>query len=199
MLGALVATPLLIVACGYSPNFESGTLQCASSNSCPEGYSCRSGRCWKDGAGGQGGSGGTTGQGGSGGGGNVANFIGTWVFNGAASKRTRQCNDGTNETLMPWDDIVTIEAGTTSPIAIGYYCLWNADINGTATVIRPNQSCTDALMLPGTTFTYRGESFTLTTTNGTSGMLEASLPYEYASAAGSGSCTMKFTGPVNKN
>ena len=37
--------------------------------------------------------------------------------------------------------------------------------------------------------------FTLTTTNGTSGTLDAVLPYDYASTAGSGSCTMHFTGP----
>jgi hypothetical protein len=217
MLGTLAAMPLLIAAaCGYSPNFESGTLQCGSSNSCPEGYSCRSGTCWKDGAGGAGGSGGTTGTAGAGGsggsggrggtggtggtgGGNVANFIGRWVFDGANSKRTRQCTDGTNETLMPWNDFVTVEAGTVSPLGIGYYCLWNADVNGNSTVIRPGQSCQDLIMLPGTTFTYRAESFTLTTTNGSTGTLDASIPYDYMNATSSGSCTMKFTGPVTKN
>lgn len=209
MLGALVALPLLtIAACGYSPNPESGALQCGSSNTCPENYTCRSGQCWRDGAGGQGGSAGSagsagsTGQGGSGGGPNIADFVGTWVFNGAASKRTRQCTDGTNEVMMPWDDSFTVEAGGAAPLKIGYYCpVWNADVNGTTTVIRPGQTCDDTLMLPGTKFTFHGESFSLTTTNGTSGTLEASLPYEYGPTVGAstGSCTMKFTGPVTKS
>src|SRR6185503_16230579 len=177
MLGALLAMPLLIaVACGYSPNPESGTLQCGSSNTCPEGYSCRSGRCWKDGgSGGTTGSAGTTGRGGSGGSGggpNLANFIGTWVFNAPASKRVRQCTDGTNETMMPYDDALTVDAGTVAPLLIGYYCGWDADVNGTTAVIRPNQSCDDLLMTPGTKFTFHGESLTLTTTNGTTGTLE---------------------------
>jgi len=209
MLGALLAMPLLIAAaCGYSPNPESGTLQCGSSNTCPEGYSCQSGRCWKDGGGGSGGTtgsaggGGTTGTGGSGGGASVANFIGTWVFNGAQSKRTRQCTDGTNEIMMPWDDSFIVEAGVTTPLKIGYYCpVWNADVNGTTTVIRAGQSCDDTTMLAGTKFTFHGESFNLTTTNGSTGTLEASLPYEYGPLVGAstGSCTMKFTGPVTKN
>ena len=200
ILGALAAMPLLIAAaCGYGPNPESGTLQCGSSNACPENYTCRSGRCWRDGAGG---SGGTTGQGGSGGGPNIANFVGTWVFDGPASKRTRQCTDGTDEIMMPWDDSFTVEAGVAAPLSIGYYCaVWNADVSGTKTVIRPGQGCDDLVMSPGTKFTFHGETFALTTTNGTSGTLEASLPYDYGPAAGAstGSCTMKFTGPVTKN
>ena len=203
MLGALAAMPLLIAAaCGYAPNPESGTLQCGSSNTCPEDYTCRSGHCWKDGAGGSGGTTGQGGQGGSAGGPNIANFLGTWVFDGAASKRTRQCTDGTNEVMMPWDDSFTVEAGVVAPLKIGYYCpVWNADVNGTTTVIRAGQMCDDLIMLPGTKFTFRGESFTLTTTNGTSGTLEASLPYNYGPATGAstGSCTMKFSGPVTKN
>jgi hypothetical protein len=184
MLGALLAMPLFIAtACGYSPNPESGTLQCGSSNTCPEGYSCRSGLCWK----------------GGGGNGDVTNFIGTWVFDGSASKRVRQCDDGTNETLMPWDDFVTIDAGAAAALSIGYYCSWDADVNGTKTVIRSDQFCEDEIMLPGTKFTYYGESFALTTTNGATGTLEASIPYDYSSVAGSGSCTMKFTGTVTKN
>ena len=124
------------------------------------------------------------------------------MFDAAASKRTRQCTDGTNETLMPWDDSFTVEAGAAAPLKIAYYCpVWNADVNGTTTVIRSGQTCDDTFMLPGTKFTFHGESFTLTTTNGTSGTLEASLPYNYGPATGAstGSCTMKFSGPVTKN
>ena len=210
MLGALAAMPLLIAAaCGYSPNPESGTLQCGPSNSCPEDYTCRSGRCWKDGAGGQGGSGGTTGSagtggsgpGGSGGSGGVTRLVGHWVFNGAASKRVRQCPDGTNETLMPWDDFFDVIVGATSALSTDYYCIWNLDVDsgGTTTVIRPGQMCSKPdLTSPGTTFTWHGESFSLTTTNGSTGSLEASLPYDYVTPTSSGSCTMRFTGTVTK-
>jgi hypothetical protein len=41
--------------------------------------------------------------------------------------------------------------------------------------------------------------FTLSTTNGQSGTLAADLPFDYASTAGTGSCTMHFTGTMTKN
>ena len=204
LLGALAAMSLVIAAaCGYGPNPESGALQCGSSNTCPEGYSCQSGRCWKDGAGGQSGSGGTMGTAGTGGSGaGLDKFIGTWSFNAAVSKRVRQCNDGTNETLMPWDDFFPVSIGVTTPLSTNYYCPWNLDVNagGTTTTIRAGQMCSlpDAAN-PGTTFTWHGESFTLSTTDGRTGQLEASLPYDYVTTSSTGSCTMKFTGTVTKN
>ena len=76
---------------------------------------------------------------------------------------------------------------------------FSASRKSRVTVIRPGGTCTKPdPNTPTTSYTWHGESFTLTTTNGTSGMLEASLPYEYTSVLGNGSCTMKFTGPVTK-
>jgi hypothetical protein len=203
---SILGTALALVAataCGYSPNPESGTLKCGSSNTCPEGYSCQSGLCWKDGAGGSGGSG--SGHGGSGGGGGnnpaVAKFVGHWVFNGALSTRTRDCNDGTHEVTTPWDDFFDVAAGPVAALSTDYYCTWNLDVNGsgTQTAIRSGTMCTKPdPNVAGTSYTWHGESFTLTTTNGTSGMLEASLPYDYTTTGGSGMCTMKFTGAVTK-
>jgi len=195
LLGATLSLVLAAAACGYDPNPESGTLKCGSSNACPDGYSCRSGLCWKSGTGGTGG-GGTGGNNA-----NIAKFVGRWAFNAAASSRTRVCSDGTNETTMPWDDYFDVVAGAVAALSTEYYCTWNLDVNGggTTTAIRSGSMCTKPdPTIPGTSYTWHGESFTLTTTNGTSGMLDASLPYEYTTALGNGSCTMHFTGPVTK-
>src|SRR5881409_2373329 len=81
----------LAAACGYSPNFADDMLKCGSSNTCPDGYTCRSGLCAKTGGGG----------GGAGGSANLANFVGHWVFTAAQSTRTRECTDGSSETTTP--------------------------------------------------------------------------------------------------
>jgi hypothetical protein len=101
------------------------------------------------------------------------------------------------------NDFITITAGTVSPLSAYYYCDWNLDLNaaGTATVLRPGQSCSevDTSQIPPVTFTWTGESFTLATSDGRSGTIEASIPYAYTSTAGTGSCSATFTGPVMKN
>jgi hypothetical protein len=194
MFGTALAL-LAAAACGYDPQFESGTLKCGPMNSCPENYSCMNGACWRDGGGG------STGGGGSGGSSAADKFIGHWVSDPVLTKRVRVCTDGTNETV-PWDDYLDILRGGVSALTTDYYCPWNMDVNatGTATTVRPGISCThpdpnDATIM----YTWHGEALTLTTTNGTSGTLEMSLPYEYTTPSGSGSCTMHFTGPMNKN
>ena len=199
---------LAAAACGYDPNPESGTLKCGPDNSCPQNYSCMNGACWRDGSGGSigsagtTGSGGTTGTGGTGGASPADKFIGHWVSNPSLAKRVRVCTDGTNETIA-WDDYLDIARGGSTALRTSYYCdNWDLDVNGagTATVIRAGTMCTKPdVNTPSTTFTWHGESLTLTTTNGTSGTLEMSLPYEYTTTAGSGSCTLHFTGPVTKS
>jgi hypothetical protein len=185
----LLGTALAIVAaaaCGYDPNPESGTLLCGPMNSCPQSYSCMNGACWRDGAGGSTGS--------------TALLLGHWASNPNVTTRVRVCTDTTNETVF-WDDFLDILPGTASALTTNYYCDWNLDVNagGTATTIRPAQTCTHpAAGDPTTMFTWHGMTLTLTTTNGTSGTLDMSLPYEYTTTTGSGSCTMHFTGPMNK-
>ena len=209
---ALLAATLsmaVATACGYDPSPESGMLHCGPQNSCPDGYSCTSGRCWRDGGGGStgtagtGGRGGSGGTGGSGGSGSVAKFVGRWTF-GADSMRVRVCTDGvTNETIKPWDDFFDVTIGGVSPLATIYYCPWNLDVNaaGTATTVRTGTSCSlPSADDPTVRFTWRAESFTLTTTNGSTGTLDASIPYTYAgTTTGSGSCTMHFTGSMTKS
>ena len=187
-------------ACGYSPNPESGTLQCGPSNSCPEGYSCRSGLCWKDGAGGSGGSG----HGGSGGSSTADKFIGTWTFV-APSTRMIACTDNSSET-KDWSnqqESFDVSAASGGALTTYYYCDWDLDIasGGTSTVIKPGSSCagTDNSSTPPMTYTWHGMLFTLSTSNGRNGTLVADLPFDYSSTAGSGSCTMHFNGTLTKN
>jgi len=201
-LGLLVAA-----ACGYDPNPASGTLKCGPQNSCPDGYFCMSGDCWRAGGagstgrgGGGGGSSGSTGTGGTGGSTAVDKFIGTWTF-ATGSQRVRVC-PGVNETL-PWaGDYFTVSAGTTSPLMAFYYCTMNLDVNGgnSMTQLRSGSSCSAPDPNDSTiTYTWTPESFTLTPAVGNTGTVDASIPYTYASPAGNGSCTMHFTGPVTKS
>ena len=211
LFAATVAVSAAIAACSYAPSPESGTLMCGPASSCPENYHCTASYCYRDGEGGSGGGGGGTGggggRGGSGGTGGSsdpkAKFIGQWNFVSPA-RRVRVC-PGVNETVnLPVDaaDFITIEAGSVSPLSAFYYCDWNVDLNaaGTATVIRPGQTCSDVdTSVPPYTYIWRGESFTLTTSDGRTGTIEASIPYNYTSTAGTGSCTATFSGPVMKN
>jgi hypothetical protein len=217
LFAASVAAAATIAACSYAPNPESGTLMCGPNASCPENYACLNQYCWRDGdvtgvagsAGGAGGRGGAgaAGRGGAGGGGvagaggaaSAAKFIGRWTFIAPAT-RTRVCGGVTD--TEPWTDFFDVEAGGVSVLATFYYCDWNLDLNttGTSTSIRTGSSCSAPdPNTPTTTFTWRGEAFTLTTTDGVTGTMDASLPYTYVTSAGQGSCTMRFTGPVRKN
>jgi hypothetical protein len=209
LFAATVAATAAIAACSYEPNPESGKLMCGPSSSCPENYSCMNQYCWRDGdttgAAGSGGGGG--GAGGRGGAGDAsAKFIGRWNFVTPTAKRVTVCPAASvNQTdPLPVDatDYITITAGTTSPLVAHYYCFWNVDLNaaGTATVLRAGQSCMDTdTSVPPFTYTWTGESFTLTTSDGVSGTIQASIPYVYTSTAGGGTCTATFSGPVMKN
>jgi hypothetical protein len=206
----LVATVLplaLAVACGYSPKPANGELKCGSSDTCPEGYSCMSEHCWQNGAAGSGGSTGSAGRGGTTGtGGSSATdkFIGTWSF-GIPSTRMIGCTDGYTES-KEWSglgEMFVISAGGSAALRTHYYCDWDLDVAaaGTSTMIRPNMTCslTDNSQTPPVTYSWRGMLFTLSTTNGLTGTLTADIPYDYASTAGTGSCTMHFTGSMTKN
>jgi hypothetical protein len=206
LFAATIAATATIAACSYAPNPESGTLMCGPASSCPENYSCRASYCYRDGevTGVAGSGGGAGGRGGAGGGDPRTKFIGRWDF-ASGAKRVRVC-PGVNETVdLPVDasDYITVMAGTTAPLIAFYYCDWNLDVNaaGTAAVIRAGQSCTaaDTSVVPPVTYTWTGESFTLNSSDGVTGTIQASIPYTYTSTAGTGTCSVTFTGPVMKN
>ena len=99
-----LAAALALVACSYSPNIESGSLVCSQKGECPRGFSCASsgpsaGRCISSsettGTGGAGGSRGTGGASGDAGvpSTSAASYIGTWVFDSAASV-SNDCGPG---------------------------------------------------------------------------------------------------------
>jgi len=193
--------------CGYSPNPASGTLKCGPSASCPEGYTCADGlTCWKNGAyhGDAGlphdGSTADTG-GGSTDAGAAGRFIGHWVF-GATAMRVIACTDGSTNTSNVSADYFDVAEGTISALTASYYCVWNLDVaaSGTSTAIRPGTTCSaQDPQNAAITYTWQGQSFTLTTTDGKNGTLDAQLPYDYASTTMNGSCTMHYTGPVTKS
>jgi hypothetical protein len=198
VLGALLSL-VVATACGYDPNPASGKLHCGPDNSCPENYTCMSGRCWRNGSGGSTGTGGTTGGGGTGGSSGTAKFIGRWTFV-VPSRRMIACSDGYTED-KEWDnlgELFDIVAGTAAPLATHYYCDWDLDIDatGNATVIRPGKTCTGTMA--GTTYTWHGMVFTLTTSDGQTGTLIADIPYDWVTPS-SGTCTMHFTGTMTKS
>jgi hypothetical protein len=187
LLGALIFM-FGAAGCGYDPHPASGMLKCGPSNSCPDNYSCMSGRCVASCQGG-------------GGGAAAEKFVGRWMSDPTTAKRVRVCTDGTNETIA-WDDYLDIMRGACAPLAANYYCDWDLDVasGGNATAIRAGSMCSAPDMTdPSIMFTWHGMALTLTTTDGTAGSIAMSLPYEYTTATGSGSCTMMFTGPMTKN
>jgi hypothetical protein len=219
MFGVALAALIGVSSCGYDPNPASGEVKCGPSNSCPDNYTCMSGACWRNGgagttgrggsgnpgSGGRAGSGGSTagsaGSGGSGGSSQADKFIGRWTSDKNTAKRVRVCTDGTNE-IIAWDDFMDIAAGTTTALTTMYYCDWNLDLaaTGNATMIRTGATCThpdpnDATIM----YAWRGETLTLTSTDGKNGTIDMSLPYSYTTSMSSGSCTMHFTGPMSKN
>jgi hypothetical protein len=203
---ALAAMVLVLAGCGYAPNPESGTLRCGPGASCPQGYSCADGlTCWKNGQspgdGGLPSDGGPPRDGAGGDAGAADKFVGTWIF-GATFTKVITCTDGSSSTTNLAGDYVPVVAGTAAPLTADYFCLWNLDLvaAGTSTVIRSGTTCskTDSTLSPPVTYTWHGQSFTLTTTDGHSGTLDAQLPYDYQSSASTGSCTEHFTGPVSK-
>lgn len=178
-----------VLGCGYGPSFDSGRLRCATADdSCPEGYWCADdGRCWRDG---------------EAPGGARDRFIGDWSFI-HPSTRTIQCSDGSGGTEDWADrDFVPIEAGSGTSLEANFFCLWILDVNsaGNSTVIRPGQSCSDADLLdPTISYTWQGQSFTITSTDGRTGTGQMSLPYEYRTPLGNGSCTMTYTVTLTKD
>lgn len=191
---ALLAAALSTLAaggCGYSPNPVSGTLACGPAASCPEGYMCVSdGTCWR---GGGPSTCGTT---------PAEKLIGSWLFV-PPSRRQIVCTNGQTDTDTNWMDYFDVQAGGSAALRAFYYCDLDLDIGATgATVLRPGGSCSaqDTTDPAGpVTYTWTPAIFTLSTTDGCTGSLAASIPYTATTAAGLNSCTMDFTGTLTKS
>jgi len=189
---ALLAAALSTLAasgCGYSPNPESGTLACGPGDTCPEGYMCAGdGTCWRGG--------GPTTCGTTA----AEKLIGHWVFV-APSRRIIVCSDGTGLNEEWTGDYVDVDTGGSAALRAFYYCDLDLDIGATAsTVLRPSGSCNAQDTLdPTITYTWTAQIFTLSTGDGCSGTLAASIPFVATDPAGSVSCTMDFTGTLTKS
>ena len=177
LLGAL-ALLALAAGCGYSPSPKAGTLKCSADATCPEGYQCDQQYCWRP------------------------SLFGHWTF---VAPSTRKIVCGATAKTEDWSNMgefFDIDAGGPGTFTTYYYCNWDLDLGADehSTKVRPAQSCsgpdpTDATI----TYTWHGEAFTLSSTDGKHGTLDASLPYDYVTLTGAGSCTMHFTGTVTKS
>jgi len=184
---ALVAALVLAAGCSYSPNPESGTLMCSvDGDLCPEGYGCQAGFCYKDGEG-------------------PSNprdkFLGHWTF-GTPTPQVITCADGDNMNNDLSGDFIDITTLGAAQLSAFYYCTWTLNVNaaGNATVIVPGMTCTAAEpKVPGLSYTWRGETFTVTTNGGNTATLNASLPYDKV-VAGTPTipCTMTITSTMTK-
>jgi len=176
---------LLILAlgasCGYSPSVKTGALRCGTGASCPEGFECAAQFCWKP------------------------NLFGVWSFV-APSTRHVVCGTDLNKT-EDWTnrgEMFELVEGAVGLFGTHYYCDWELDLasDGTSTILQPGQSCSGADTSDPTMpvmYTWHGETFTLTTDDGRNGTLDASIPYDYTTLTGSGTCTMHFTGTMKKH
>jgi hypothetical protein len=185
MIGTLVAV-LAASSCGYDPQPDSGTLMCGADQTCPDGYMCASGYCYKNG---------------------ICNplassfdrMIGRWTFV-APSRRLITCSDGSSDDDKMWMDYLDIDVGVAFPLQSFYYCSLDLDFDpvGTSTVLLPNLGCSAPDPMDASiTYTWAPQSFTVTTQDGCRGTLSASIPYEAVSSAGTVTCTMDFTGTLS--
>jgi hypothetical protein len=186
---ALAAIFLAAAGCSYSPNPESGTLMCSVvGDRCPEGYGCTDGFCYKNGEGPS----------------NTdprANFLGRWVF-GTPTQQVITCADGgdmNNELAGDFIDVTTKGAAQMSAF---YYCTWTLNVNaaGNQAILVPGTMCSASEpAVPGLSYTWRGEVFTVMTSGGNTATLNASIPYDKVIAgAATVHCTMSFTSTMTK-
>lgn len=181
LLVAALST-LAASGCGYSPNPASGTLVCGPDNSCPEGYSCMGGTCWRPGE--------ATA---------ATRLLGYWTFV-SPSRRTIVCTDGTSFDDA-WSDYFVVEEGGSAALRAFYYCDIDLDVSaGGSTILRQGRTCSaDDTLDPTITYTWTPETFTLSTADGSSATLYASIPYSKQTLLGTYSCSMDFTGILTKS
>jgi hypothetical protein len=195
---ALLALGLALAATAcYAPDLSSGTLQCGSSNNCPDGYRCLAAdqTCWKNGESP------ATGRSSL----DPTSFVGRWAFSKAATL-TSSCTDGSNDKYMP--DYVDLTTSTTSDLVGSYDCGWQLDIAGNdeTASLAPSGTCmtttTDVTTgLNTAQFVWSATSFTFTKTGDGAAVLNAHLSATFQSLVNcasncTGSCTADITGSL---
>jgi hypothetical protein len=201
--------------CGYAPSFEGGKLTCSNdvNNRCPDGYECLpDNKCWKEGAAGSAGSSGTAGASGAAGASGTAGSSGTaglgaikvighWIFD-AASTSTVTCGATVSPPTSLKDDFVDIVEGTAArTVVASYYCGWVLDVGpaGTTTTMRANQTCNTTDDMSGNMFTWKGTTFSFTSTDGVSATLASMIATTVKQKDGTtNNCTVKLTGRLAK-
>jgi len=161
-------------------------LICGPNSSCPEGYTCVAGTCWRPAEA------------------EVATRLaGRWVF-GANAKQKVTCSDGSHDDtdLQGPDGFIDLTLGTSSPLFSYYFCPWKLDVSGSSTAIETGQSCSAPDMVnPSITYTWHGDQLTLTSSDGKNGSLSASFPYDYVIAPATtigGNCMMHINADLTK-
>jgi hypothetical protein len=175
----LFAALLLVTAgCSYAPDFPSGTLKCSTDRTCPEGYGCVNQLCYKN---------------------EHVKFAGHWVF-GTPSPQNINCGGVMMNQDLAGDylDIAGDEAGK-ADLSGFYYCVWSLNVSGNKATLAPSGSCSaDDPTMANLSYTWHADRFTVTTTDGRTGTLDASIPYEYNLAGATGSCSMTITSTMTK-
>jgi hypothetical protein len=186
VLGAL--TLLASVAgCAYAPSFEDNQLHCGLNSTCPKAYSCHrdTNTCFKTQP--------------------VDNLVGHWVFGGSSSQ-TVTCSDSptpVKKKLMGPDDYVEVTRVSETAVTGDYYCPWNlnlsADKSHTVLPASPVQSCSRA-GTDGTMFTWHGNTFTFSSSDGTSARLDARIGIDFVDTKGvTGTCTLDVAGTLTNS
>jgi len=199
-----LALLLVTLGCSYSPSFQSGTLQCSDTHTCPQGYYCLTAdnTCWKKGTapsdGGAGGTGGSR-DGGSDAGPDAGNprskFLGRWVYD-STSKLDETCTAMAAMTSSLANDYVDITAGTTSDLIGTYYCAWNLNLvagDPTKAAIVAGQSCQTTS--GGMAISMHGDAFDFASADGVTGTLSAQFTATYVTGPAL-TCVFKITGKL---
>jgi hypothetical protein len=173
---------LLTAGCSYSPDFASGTLKCSADQTCPEGYGCVEQLCYKN---------------------EHVKFAGHWIF-GSPSPQKINCGGVMMNQDLAGDylDVIADETGH-GDLSGDYYCVWSLHVSGDKATLAPSAACTKAdpdptMMLK---YTWHADKFTITTTDGRTGTLDASIPYDYQYtdvAGATGTCSMTITSTMSK-
>jgi len=98
---------------------------------------------------------------------------------------------------------VQVTAGLTGDLTASYYCDWDLRLPaGSTAIICPGQSCDSTDSSSGTMFTWHGDSFNFTTTDGASATLTGMISADFVDPPTApvpnqtGTCTLRINGTL---